>query len=121
MTGYSRQQLTRLLQRWRESGRLEQRYVAPTAGFRRRYAAQDVQLLAEIDALHGTLFGPATCVLLRRAFTGYGEARYARVAPHWFERESNYGRVSPISVHYRPRLIRCWRKSNDCCARWTRR
>ena len=59
---YSRQQLTRLLQRWRETGRLEQRYVAPTAGFRRRYTAQDVQLLAEVDALHGTLSGPAVCI-----------------------------------------------------------
>ena len=80
MTGYSRQQLTRLLTRWRETGRLEQRVVAPTAGFRRRYTAQDVQLLAEMDALHGTLSGPATCVLLRRAFTLYGDARYVRLA-----------------------------------------
>ena len=80
MTGYSRQQLTRLLQRWRESGRLEQRVVAPTAGFRRCYTAQEVQLLAEMDALHDTLSGPATCVLLQRAFTLYGDARYARLA-----------------------------------------
>ena len=28
---YSHQQLTRLLTRWRETGRLEQRYAAPTA------------------------------------------------------------------------------------------
>ena len=51
VTGYSRQQLTRLLRRWLDTGRLEQRYATPQAGFRRRYTPQDVLLLAELDAL----------------------------------------------------------------------
>jgi len=40
-TGYSRAQVARLLLCFR-TGPLVQRYVAPKAGFRRRYTAQDV-------------------------------------------------------------------------------
>lgn len=78
-TGYSRAQVTRLLRRFR-AGPLVQRYVAPKAGFRRRYTAQDVALLAEVDTLHGTLSGPATRVLLERALRVFGDTRFERLA-----------------------------------------
>lgn len=57
-----------------------QRYAAPKAGFTRRYTEADVRLLAEVDRLHGTLSGPATRVLLRRALRVYGDARFERLA-----------------------------------------
>jgi len=79
-SGSSRAQLTRLLRRHEEQGGLSQRYVAPTAGFRRRYTAEDVALLAEVDSLHGTLSGPATRVLLGRALRLYGDQRFERLA-----------------------------------------
>jgi hypothetical protein len=59
-TGYSRQQLTRLVGRYVGEGKLAKRYRAPQAGFARVYTSVDVALLAEIDTLHGTLSGPAT-------------------------------------------------------------
>ncbi|MFL6546746.1 MAG: integrase, partial [Candidatus Udaeobacter sp.] len=37
-------------------------------------------LLAETDALHGTLSGPATNYLMQRAFEVFGDARYERLA-----------------------------------------
>ncbi len=56
------------------------RYVAPRHGFARQFTAVDVALLAETDALHGTLSGPATKVLMQRAVTVFGDARYERLA-----------------------------------------
>jgi len=79
-TGYSRQQLTRLVGRARSGAALAKRYRAPAHGFVRKFTPADVALLAHTDALHGTLSGPATVHLLRRAYTVYGDARYQRLA-----------------------------------------
>lgn len=79
-TGYSRQQITRLIKRARKPGVLKKRYVAPKTGFRSKYTAEDTALLAEIDALHNGLSGPATRHLLHRAFTVFDDARFVRLA-----------------------------------------
>lgn len=79
-TGYSRAQITRLVRRHRQEGGLSQHYATPRAGFCRRYTPDDVVLLAEVDALHGTLSGPATRVLLARALRVYGDRRFERLA-----------------------------------------
>jgi transposase InsO family protein len=59
---------------------LTKRYRAPAHGFARKFSPLDVALLAETDALHGTLSGPATVHLLRRAYGLYGDPRYQRLA-----------------------------------------
>ena len=79
-TGYSRQQLTRLVGRAAGGQVLTKRYATPTDGFPRKFTAQDVALLAELDALHGTLSGPATKCLMQRAVTRFSDTRYARLA-----------------------------------------
>ena len=79
-TGYSRQQLTRLVARYRHVGRLAKAYRAPKHGFARRFTEADVALLAETDSLHNTLSGPATRHLMARALTIHGDTRYARLA-----------------------------------------
>jgi hypothetical protein len=79
-TGYSRQQLTRLVGRAREGSVLAKRYRAPAHGFARKFSPLDVALLAETDALHATLSGPATVHLLQRAYAVYGDPRYQRLA-----------------------------------------
>ena len=56
-TGYSRQPLTRLVGRAARGAALSKRYTAPSEGFPRKFIAQDVALLAELDTLHGTLSG----------------------------------------------------------------
>jgi len=78
-TGYSRQQLVRLIKRARV-GLLKKGYRGPTHGFARRYTDADVALLAATDTLHGTLSGPATRHLMQRALATYGDLRYARLA-----------------------------------------
>jgi len=80
MTGYSRQQVTRLVRQYVQTGGLRQRYGKPQAGFSVRYTLGDVELLAEVDTLHNTLSGPATVVLLRRAWRVYGDSRFERLA-----------------------------------------
>ena len=79
VSGYSRQQLTRLVQRTRNGAPLATRYRAPK-GFARTYTAADVALLAATDALHGTLSGPATKKLMERAHCVFGDAAYQRLA-----------------------------------------
>jgi hypothetical protein len=79
-TGYSRQQLTRLVARCRGGVPLAKRYKPPVAGFTCKFSAADVALLARTDALHGTLSGPATVHLLQRACQIYGDERYRRLA-----------------------------------------
>ncbi|MEI8016048.1 MAG: hypothetical protein WCH20_14575 [Nitrospira sp.] len=80
MTGFSRQQVTRLVRQYLEAGTLSIRRGPPQRGFRRRFTATDVALLAEIDALHSTLSGPATKKVKERALLIFGDARVERLA-----------------------------------------
>jgi transposase InsO family protein len=80
VSGYSRQQLTRLVQRVRAQGPLLKRYRASRTSFARTFTHADVLLLAHTDTLHGTLSGPATKKLMERAYHVFGEARYERLA-----------------------------------------
>lgn len=79
ITGLSRAQLTRLMQRWMDQRRIE-RKPARRPSFPRRYTAADIALLAEADAAHEDLSGPAMRHLLRRAFEVYGDERFERLA-----------------------------------------
>src|SRR5205814_1680295 len=80
ITGYSRAQLKRLLSRHLKGEPLAKRYRAPAVGFARKFTAADVTLLAQTDALHNTVSGPATKCLMQRAYALYGDVRYARLA-----------------------------------------
>jgi len=83
-SGYSRQQVTRLVERW-HSNRLAptplaKRYSAPAAPFARKYTSADVALLVQMDRAHEDVCGPAIAHLLQRAFHVYADARYVRLA-----------------------------------------
>jgi hypothetical protein len=80
LTSYSRQQVTRLVRRWLDGETLVKRYSVPLDDFARKFTTTDVALLAETDALHGTLSGPATKYLMQRAFEVFGDVRYERLA-----------------------------------------
>ena len=80
MTGLSRQQVTRLVRRYRKSGKVAAKRNPPRNGFYRRFDATDVALLAEMDTLHGTLSGPATKKLMERAVLIFGDGRFERLA-----------------------------------------
>jgi hypothetical protein len=80
ITSYSRAQLTRLIGRWMDTRRIVRKPVRRPRGFRRRYTAADIALLAEVDAAHEDLSGPAVRHLLQRAYRVHGEKKYARLA-----------------------------------------
>ncbi len=79
ITGLSRAQLTRLIQRWMESRRIE-RKPARRPSFHRHYTEADIALLAEVDAAHENLSGPAVRHLLQREFRVYGNKKFGRLA-----------------------------------------
>jgi transposase InsO family protein len=79
-SGYSRQQITRLVKQAVSGKPLRTHYGAPRKGFTRTYTEADVRLLAQVDAAHDTLSGPATKHLLRRAFEVYGDVRFECLA-----------------------------------------
>ena len=79
VTELSRAQLTRLTQRWMRTRRIE-RMPSQRPKFRRRYTAADIALLAEVDAVHEDLSGPAVRHLLWREFTLHGNKGFQRLA-----------------------------------------
>jgi len=80
VTGLSRAQVTRLIEQFRDTGRIRDRRGRPAKPFERRYTRADVRLLAGVDTLHGTLSGPATRKLCERAYRLFGDARFERLA-----------------------------------------
>jgi transposase InsO family protein len=80
VSGFSRAQVARCMTQFTDGGDIQDRRRAPTVPFARRYTAEDIRLLAEMDALHGTLAGTTTRKLCERAFTVHGDARYTRLA-----------------------------------------
>lgn len=76
VSGYSCQQTMRLVaQQYRKTGRVRRRQRT-VAGFKRKYPAEDVRLLAQLGDLHGTLSGPATKKLYERAYGLFGQKEY---------------------------------------------
>jgi len=80
VSGYSRQQLTRLVGRAGTRAPLRKRYRASRTSFARTFTEADVRLLAHTDTLHGTLSGLATKKLMERALRLFDDPRYARLA-----------------------------------------
>ena len=79
VSGYSRQQLTRLVKRGAEHAPLRTRYRGSRTRVATLYTAADVLALAHSDSLHGTLSGPATKKLMERAWQLFGDPRYERL------------------------------------------
>jgi transposase InsO family protein len=79
VSGYSRQQLTRLVAQYRRTGRLQRRQRT-VAGFATKYTQADIRLLAAMDERHDTPCGPAVKKLCERACDLFGQTEYAALA-----------------------------------------
>lgn len=79
LTGLSRAQTTRLIGRWSQN-----RQVRPLPPHRptfpRRYRSSDIALLAQVDAAHEDLSGPAIRRVLQREYTVFGKAEFERLS-----------------------------------------
>ena len=108
VSGYSRQQLTRLVKRGAERRPLIKRYRASRTSFASTYTSVDLRLLAHTDTLHGTLSGLATKKLMERAYGVFGDARYQRLATisvaHLYNlrRRTGYQRLRQVWIKTRP-------------------
>ena len=79
MTGYSRQQVTRLIGKYKRTGRIEWRPCGDN-GFSKRYTNEDVRLLALMDERHETPCGQAIKKLCERAYQLFGENEYQNLS-----------------------------------------
>lgn len=79
VSNYSRQQITRLVQQYRQTGTLKRRQRT-LAGFTQKYTPEDIRLLAAMDERHDTPCGPAVKKLCERAYEVFGETGYERLA-----------------------------------------
>lgn len=78
-TGYSRQQLTRMIERFMKLGELKRSHKAGN-GFERVYTPEDIQLLAKLDQRHETPNGFRVKKLCERAHEHFSENGYERLA-----------------------------------------
>ena len=79
ISGYSRQQITRLIKQYRHTGRI-QRGQKTVQGFKGKYTERDIRLLVEMDKRHDTPCGHRIKKLCERAYRIYGEDEYANLA-----------------------------------------
>ncbi|RLQ20141.1 transposase [Seongchinamella sediminis] len=79
ISGYSRQQMTRLVQQYRDTGKLV-RQQRTTNGFARRFTDCDIRLLAAMDERHNTPNGLTMKKLCERAYVVFGQEEYQRLA-----------------------------------------
>ncbi|MBF0275764.1 MAG: transposase family protein, partial [Nitrospinae bacterium] len=79
ISGYSRQQLTRLIHQHRNTGTLRRKQQT-TRGFQRIYESDDVRLLAKMDELHQTPSGAAVKKLCERADRLFNAKEYERLS-----------------------------------------
>ncbi|MBK8870947.1 MAG: integrase [Elusimicrobia bacterium] len=78
LSGFSRAQITRLIDRRLSTGRLIVT-AQPRHRFTTLYTTADRQLLARVDNAHQRLSGPATRRLLERAYDVHGDKRFERL------------------------------------------
>src|ERR1700722_9944643 len=79
VSGLSRAQTTRLIARWTKTRQVRRR-PARRPHFPRRYTAEDIVLLAEVDGAHQDLSGPAVRHILEREFRIFQKLDYERLA-----------------------------------------
>ncbi len=80
ITGYSRQQFTRLTLQYRKAGWIRKKTNVTRTSFKTHYTPKDILLLAKTDELHGTLNGHTTKKICERAYNKFEQQEYERLA-----------------------------------------
>ena len=75
VTGYSRQQLTRLIKQYKSCGKIMWK-PCRINGFSTIYNKSDIKLLAEMDSRHDDICGHTIKKLMERAFDHFGQQEY---------------------------------------------
>jgi len=110
VTAISRAQLTRLIQRWMETRRIDRKPMQRPS-FPRRYTTADIATLAEVDAAHEDLSGPAVRHLCQRGWEVFGEERFQRLAEisashiYNLRRSASYRKIRVSVQHTQARQV----------------
>jgi hypothetical protein len=80
MTGYSRQQLTRLIQQYIQAGIVQPGVANKVAGFKQKYSDEDIILLTKMDERYDTPSGAVIKKFCERACTLFGQTEYENIA-----------------------------------------
>ena len=80
VTGYSRQQLTRLIKQYQTAGVVQHRRLYKPPGFKQKYSVADITLLAEMDERYDTPSGAVIKKFCERACTLFGQTEYQNIA-----------------------------------------
>ncbi len=110
VSGYSRQQITRLMSQYRKTGRIRRRQRT-LHGFKKKYSQKDIRLLAHLDELHSTLSGPATKKLCERACGLFGQQEYQPLAGISVSHLYNLRKSIPYT-----RIRRVFEKTRPICS-----
>jgi len=108
VTGYSRQQITRLIKQYRTTGYIKHHHVT-ASGFQGKYTDKDIRLIAHMDERHDTPCGQAIKKLCERAFRVFGDAQYERLSTisisHLYNlrKSKTYSRTRTHFVKTRPK------------------
>jgi len=78
ITCFSDSQLTRLLKKYKTTGKIIYQ-PSRTNGFNRKYTLSDISLLAEMDKRYDFLSGGTTQKLCERAYDIFGDSRFERL------------------------------------------
>lgn len=79
ITGYSRQQITRLIKQYRTTGYIKHRHVT-SRGFKGKYTDKDIRLIAQMDERHNTPCGQAIKKLCERAYRVFDDQQFERLS-----------------------------------------
>ncbi|MHB8254879.1 MAG: hypothetical protein ACYDEV_14565 [Acidiferrobacter sp.] len=79
VSGYSRQQITRLIAQYRKTGTIKRRQRTVT-GFTQKYTRADIGWLWTMDQRHDTPCGLAVKKICERALWVFGQTEYERLA-----------------------------------------
>lgn len=79
ISGYSRQQIERLIAKHKEYGYLEPRQKT-VSGFEKTYTESDINLLVELDRIHDTPNGMMIKKLCERAYQQFHDQAYERLS-----------------------------------------
>jgi len=78
LSGYSFQQMDRLIEQYRNTGHIRRRQRT-VKGFETKYTKADIRLLAEVDRLVDDVSGTTTKAFCQRALEVHGDQRFARL------------------------------------------
>ena len=79
VSGYSRQQVTRLIAQYRKTGYIKHNH-ANVPAFQRRYSKEDIRLLAKMDQRYDGPCGHTLKKLCERAYTVFNEEPFVRLS-----------------------------------------